>query len=65
MRARDIATTLAGLLAVTASAAAMVSIRLLLTAPTTLGGSLNGGGDPFHVVARALYEALAGIVRYL
>jgi hypothetical protein len=65
MRVRDIATSLAGLIAVMASAAAMVSIRLLLTDPATLGGSVHGGGDPLHVVARALYEVLAGIVRYL
>ena len=65
MKVRDIATTLAGLVAVMASFAAMVSIRLLLTAPTTLGGSLNGGSGPFEVVGRALYETLAGIVRYL
>ena len=65
MNLRDVVTTFGGVVMVTASAAAAVTIRALLTAPTTVAGLLNGDGQPFQVVVRALCDALWHIVRYL
>ena len=65
MKARDIATTLAGLVGLTATAAAVLSIRLLLASTTAPVGALDGSSEPLQAVARALYFAMAAIVRYL
>ena len=63
MKASDIAMTLAGLVAAGASAAAVLSIRLLLTSPTTVARAMEGDG--LQAFARALYDALAHLVRSL
>ena len=64
MKTRDIAATFAGVVAVGASAAAALAIRLMLTSPTTVAG-MTDGRDGLQAVAHALYEALAYLVRYL
>jgi len=66
MNMRDAATTVGGLVMVMASAAAGVTIRALLTAPTTVVGVLDAGdGQAIQLVVRALSDALWSIVRYL
>ena len=65
MKTGDIVMTLAGLVAAGASAAAALSIQLLLTAPMTVAGAMEGSDGPVRALARALYEALAHLVRHL
>ena len=66
MSLRDFATTLGGLVMVSASAAAGLTIWVLLTAPTAVAGALNGGeGNALQIVARALYAAFSFLGRYL
>ena len=66
MNIRDLAATVGGLVMITASAAAGLTIRALLTAPTTVVGMLDArDGQPIQVVARALSDALWSIIRYL
>ena len=65
MTLRNIATTLAGVVGLVASTTAGAVIWLLLTAPTTVAGAIDGhasGAVPF--VVRALYAALSYIVGY-
>jgi hypothetical protein len=66
MKARDIATTMAGMVMLVASATAGVAIRLLLTSPTTVATAMDGReGGPLHAIARVLYEAMWDLVRSL
>jgi hypothetical protein len=66
MNIRDAATAVGGVVMVMATAAAGVTIRALLTAPTTVVGMLDAqDGQAIHVVVRALSDALWSIVRYL
>jgi len=67
MKASNMATTMAGIVALAASATAGLTIWLLLTAPATVGSAL-AGHDVAPLVRMAidtLYEALSGIARYL
>jgi hypothetical protein len=64
MKAYDILTTLAGVVMVTASAAAGVAIRLLLTAPSSVATVMDGhDGGPLFAVVRALYEAMSHLIQ--
>lgn len=65
MNARNITATLGGLVGFGAAGIAALAIRLLLTAPTTVAGMMDGTEGPLHAVARALYETLTNIVRSL
>jgi hypothetical protein len=59
------ATTLAGMVALAASATAGLTIWLLLTAPVTVGSAL-GGHDVaplIHIAVDTLYGALSGLAR--
>jgi hypothetical protein len=65
MTLRNIASTLAGVVVVAASATAGTVIWLLLTAPTTVASAIDGhatGAVP--ILVRALYAALAHLVSY-
>jgi hypothetical protein len=67
MKVSNMAATMAGIVALTASATAGLTIWLLLTAPATVGSAL-GGHDVTPLVRmaiEALYEALSGLARYL
>ena len=67
MKVSNMATTMAGIVALAASATAGLTIWLLLTAPATVGSAL-GGHDVAPLVRIAidtLYEALSGLARYL
>jgi hypothetical protein len=67
MRARDLAMTTAGVVAVAAWAAASVTAWLLVTAPTTVATAVQTRDlEPLAQLAlRALYEAVARLVQYL
>ena len=66
MKTRDIATTMAGVVMLVASATAGVAIRLLLTSPTAVATALDGHeGGPLPAIARVLYEAMWDLVRSL
>jgi len=67
MKARDFAMTTAGVVALAASAAAGLMTWLLVTAPATFAMAIRGtDAEPFvQVAARALYEVLTSLVRYL
>jgi hypothetical protein len=67
MKARDFVVTTAGVVALAASAAAGLMTWLLVSAPATLAMAIKGtdAGPLVQVAARALYEALARLVRYL
>ena len=67
MTPQNIATTVAGVVVVAATAAAGLTAWLLVTAPTTVAMALNGqDGEPLvQVAVRALYDVLAGLIRYL
>jgi hypothetical protein len=63
VKAYDILTTLAGVVMVTASAAAGVAIRLLLTAPSSVASVMDGhDGGLLYAVVRALYGAMSHLV---
>ena len=66
MTARDLATTMAGLVAVAAWAAASVTAWLLVTAPTTVAMAvLARDTQPLARLAlHAVYDALAQLVQY-
>ena len=66
MNIRDAATTVGGVVMVMATAAAGVTIRALLTAPTSVVGMLDAReGQPIQAVVHVLSDALWSIVRYL
>jgi hypothetical protein len=65
MKARDIATTMAGVVMLVASVTAGVAIRLLLTSPTTVATAMDSQGGPVHAIARVIYEAMWDLVRSL
>ena len=67
MTKQNIATTVAGVVMVAATAAAGLTAWLLVTAPTTVAMALNGhDGEPLlQVTMRALYDVLASLIRYL
>jgi hypothetical protein len=66
MKARDIATMVAGVVVTAASAAAGGLIRLLLTSPMTVATAVEGrDGGALEAVARTLYEALSKFVQSL
>src|SRR5437773_539129 len=63
MKAYDILTTLAGAVMVSASAAAGLAIRLLLTSPSSVATVMEGhDGGPLYAVVRTLYEAMSHLV---
>jgi hypothetical protein len=63
MKAYDILTTLAGAVMVTASAAAGLAIRLLLTSPSSVAAVMEGhDGGPLYAVVRTLYGAMSHLV---
>jgi hypothetical protein len=61
------AATMAGMVALTASATAGLTIWLLLTAPATVGSALGGHdvGPLVRMAIDTIYGALSGLVRYL
>lgn len=67
MKARDLAMTTAGVVAVAAWAAASVTAWLLVTAPTTVAMAVQTREtEPLAQLAlQALYDAVACLVRYL
>ena len=66
MNLRDAATAVGGLVALGASAAAGMTIWVLLTAPTTVAGMVSGAdAAPLRLMARVLLDALSQLVRYL
>ena len=67
MTTRELAMTLAGMVAVAASVAAGLTTWLLVTAPATVALAIEGrDGEPLLQVAlTALYQVLARLVRYL
>jgi hypothetical protein len=67
MTTRDLAMTTAGLVAVTASVAAGLTTWLLVTAPVTVAMAIQGrDAEPLlQEAVRALFQALAQLVRYL
>ena len=67
MAQRNVAWTLAGLVAVGASVVAGVTIWLLLTEPLTVANVVSSRDlvPLAQAVVGALYEALLGLVRYL
>jgi hypothetical protein len=68
MKARDFAMTTAGVVALAASGAAGLMMWLLVSAPATLAMAIKGteAEQPLvQVAARALYEVLTRLVRYL
>ena len=66
MTARDFATTTAGLVAISAWAAASVTAWLLVTAPTTIAMAVQARDtQPLARLAiHAVYDALAQLVQY-
>ena len=65
MTFQDVATTVGSLIMLAASAAAGVTIWVLVTAPATMAGVAGGGEQPLTIVARAILSALAQLIRYL
>jgi hypothetical protein len=66
MSAREAMTTVGGVVMVAASTIAGTTFWMLLTAPATVAGILNGpDGQPLRFVVRALSAALLGVVRHL
>ena len=64
MKANDIVTTLGGLVLLGASAAAALTIRILITSPTSVAG-MTDGRDGLHAIANVLIAALSHLARYL
>jgi hypothetical protein len=65
MTLRNIATTVAGVVVVVASTTAGSVIWLLLTAPTSVAGALDGHATgAVQIVVHALYAALSHFVSY-
>ena len=67
MTTRELAMTMAGVVAVAASVAAGLTTWLLVTAPATVAMAIEGrDAEPLLQVAlTALYQVLARLVRYL
>jgi hypothetical protein len=67
MNIRNLAITAAGVVAVAACSVASVTAWLMVTAPATVAMAVQGGDAQqlAQLALRALYEAVARLVRYL